>query len=69
MAEARSEPSARDDAAEPRARRAIIGGLLLTALGIAIVSTGSKVFGGPVVVVGWATLLFGIHSFGRLGRG
>jgi hypothetical protein len=53
---------------ESRARLAIAIGLLLTFGGLAIVSTGSKQLGGPIVAVGWAALLYGIHAFGRLGR-
>jgi hypothetical protein len=53
---------------ESRARSAIAVGLALTFLGLALVATASKSLGGPVVAVGWAALLYGIHAFGRLGR-
>ncbi len=52
---------------EARARRAIAGGVILTFIGVAFITTGSKLTGGPITLVGWAALLFGIHSFGRLG--
>lgn len=53
---------------EPNARRALAIGLALTFFGVAIVATGSKKLGGPIVVIGWAVLLYGIHAFGRLGQ-
>lgn len=54
--------------AEPKARRAIAVGLALTFLGLALVATASKTVGGPIVAIGWAALLYGIHAFGRLGN-
>lgn len=52
---------------ETNARRALVVGTALTFGGLAIVSTGSKLLGGPIVCVGWAALIYGIHAFGRLG--
>ena len=43
--------------------------MALTFVGLAIVSTGSKLVGGPIVAIGWLVLIYGIHSFGRLGAG
>lgn len=54
-------------ASEVKARRALVVGIALTFGGLAIVSTGSKLLGGPIVAVGWAALIYGIHAFGRLG--
>ncbi len=53
--------------AEPKARRAIAVGLALIFMGLAVVATASKTIGGPIVAIGWAALLYGIHAFGRLG--
>lgn len=55
--------------AEPKARRALAVGLALTLFGLAVVATGSKVLGGPILVIGWVALVYGVHSFGRLGGG
>lgn len=52
---------------EGAARRAIALGMLLTFVGVAFITTGSKATGGPITLAGWAALLYGVHSFGRLG--
>lgn len=56
-----------DDSREANARRIVAVGIALTFLGLAIVATSSKVLGGPIVVIGWAALLYGTHAYGRLG--
>ncbi|HEY8038453.1 MAG TPA: hypothetical protein VIF15_01615 [Polyangiaceae bacterium] len=60
------------------ARRLLAAGALLTALGIALAGTApilgtdgaararsQQLLGGVVVVLGWASLAWGIHRFGR----
>lgn len=55
---------------EPAARLAILVGAVSVALGIGL--SGSLVHGrsvgGMVLVLGWLTLVVGIHRFGRLGE-
>jgi hypothetical protein len=52
---------------EPRARRLLAVGSVVTTLGIAIAGTVERTAGGIVVVVGWAFIIYGIHAFGRAG--
>ncbi|WP_438023007.1 hypothetical protein [Sorangium sp. So ce233] len=58
--EARSE-------AETRARRALGGGGLLLVAGLALVGVGPSDAGMALTVLALLMLVFGIHSFGRLG--
>ena len=58
--EARSE-------AEGRARRALGGGGLLLVAGLALVGVGPSDAGMALTLLALALLIYGIHSFGRLG--
>ncbi|WP_437827431.1 hypothetical protein [Sorangium sp. So ce1153] len=58
--EARSE-------AELRARRALGGGGLLLVAGLALVGVGPSDAGMALTLLALALLIYGIHSFGRLG--
>lgn len=52
---------------EARARRFLTWGALVTALGLAVSGTVSQAIGGVVLVAGWATIVLGIHAYGRAG--
>jgi hypothetical protein len=58
---------ASNGAQELRARRLLAIGSVLTAVGIAISGSYERTAGGIIVVVGWALVVYGIHSFGRAG--
>ncbi|AUX45400.1 hypothetical protein SOCE26_068910 [Sorangium cellulosum] len=53
--------------AERLARRALGGGGLLLVAGLALVGVGPSDAGMALTVIALAALLYGIHSFGRLG--
>jgi hypothetical protein len=53
--------------AERRARRALGGGGLLLLTGLALVGVGPSDAGMGLTVLALALLIYGIHSFGRLG--
>ncbi|WP_437903009.1 hypothetical protein WME95_31255 [Sorangium sp. So ce327] len=55
------------DAAEERARRALGGGGLLLVAGLALVGVGPSDAGMGLTVLALLVLIYGIHSFGRLG--
>ena len=63
-----SEATVMDEAElERRPRRALaIGGVLL-ALGLAIVGVGPSDLGTGITIVALVTLIYGVHTFGRLG--
>jgi hypothetical protein len=48
-------------------RRLLVGGAFLSAAGIALSGTISRDFGGLVLLLGWVTLVAGLHLFGRSG--
>jgi hypothetical protein len=50
-----------------RPRRALISGSALLLLGLAIVGVDSSEVGAGVTLIGLLILIYGIHSFGRLG--
>jgi hypothetical protein len=52
---------------EQRARALLAAGSVVTTVGIAIAGTVERTGGGIIVVVGWAFIIYGIHSFGRAG--
>jgi hypothetical protein len=52
---------------ERAARRALGAGALLGAVGLALVGTGPSEAGGIICVAGLLVLIYGIHTFGRLG--
>lgn len=54
-------------ARERAARRALGAGGLLAALGLALVGTGPSEAGTVLCVAGLLVLIYGIHTFGRLG--
>ncbi len=56
------------DSAELRARRSLAGGVFLVFLGLLVAGTVARAPGGALTVAGWALALFGLHTFGRLGR-
>jgi hypothetical protein len=47
------------------ARRLIAGCAIIIAIGVWLVGTVSRDVGGPVVLVGWAGMVLGIHWLGR----
>lgn len=54
-------------ATEGRARRALGGGGLLLVAGLALVGVGPSDAGMALTVLALLVLVYGIHSFGRLG--
>jgi hypothetical protein len=56
-----------DQRSEDRARRLLFGGAIPLVAGIAIVATGPSDVGMLSVLVGLGFIIFGIHTFGRLG--
>ncbi len=54
-------------ATEGRARRALGGGGLLLVAGLALVGVGPSDAGMGLTVLALVVLVYGIHSFGRLG--
>ena len=52
---------------DARARQMLLMAGGISALGVAIAGTLSRVAGGVVVVVGWLAFLYGLHAFGRTG--
>ncbi|WP_437586333.1 hypothetical protein [Sorangium sp. So ce1000] len=52
---------------EGRARRALGGGGLLLVAGLALVGVGPSDAGMALTVLALLVLIYGIHSFGRLG--
>jgi hypothetical protein len=48
-------------------QRRLAFGATLTIVGLAIVGTGESDIGGAVSLLGWLSLFFAIHTFGRLG--
>ncbi|WP_437924218.1 hypothetical protein WMF37_35035 [Sorangium sp. So ce291] len=54
-------------AAEGRARRTLGGGGLLLVAGLALVGVGPSDAGMALTLLALALLIYGIHSFGRLG--
>ncbi|WP_437574152.1 hypothetical protein [Sorangium sp. So ce887] len=59
----RGQPTATED----RARRALGGGGLLLVAGLALVGVGPSDAGMALTVLALVVLVYGIHSFGRLG--
>lgn len=53
--------------AERRARRALISGSALLLLGLAMVGVDTTDVGAAITLLGLLILIFGIHSYGRLG--
>lgn len=54
--------------AEERAARRFLGvGVTLAAVGLALVGTGPSEVGMAISLAGLLTLIYGIHTFGRLG--
>ncbi|MDC0677815.1 MULTISPECIES: hypothetical protein [Sorangium] len=64
---ARSRGRRRERDAEERARRALGGGGLLLVAGLALVGVGPSDAGMALTVLALVVLIYGIHSFGRLG--
>ncbi|WP_437285083.1 hypothetical protein [Sorangium sp. So ce406] len=62
----RARRGARSEA-ETRARRALGGGGLLLVAGLALVGVGPSDAGMALTVLALLVLVYGIHSFGRLG--
>jgi hypothetical protein len=60
-------PSAVTVAEERSARRALGAGVSLAILGLALVGVGPSDAGMAVTLAGLLTLIYGIHTFGRLG--
>ncbi|MEI7892058.1 MAG: hypothetical protein WCI05_03140 [Myxococcales bacterium] len=52
---------------ETRARRWVVVGLVLIALGLAIASSWDPTAGGLVLLAGWGTGLWSLHRYGRTG--
>jgi hypothetical protein len=57
----------RDTKETARPRRALISGSALLLLGLAMVGVDSSEVGAGVTLIGLLILIYGIHSFGRLG--
>jgi len=55
------------DAAASRPRKALGAGGLLLLAGLAMVGIGPSDAGTAVALAGFASLIYGIHTFGRLG--
>jgi hypothetical protein len=53
--------------AAERARRALGSGGVLLLLGLAMVGVGEASTGGVVTLAGLVIVIYGIHTFGRLG--
>jgi hypothetical protein len=51
----------------PRARRAIGGGAILLIAGLTMVGTGPSQIGTGMTLIALVALIYGIHTFGRLG--
>ncbi|WP_437708750.1 hypothetical protein WMF45_31350 [Sorangium sp. So ce448] len=64
---ARRRGHRRERDAEERARRALGGGGLLLVAGLALVGVGPSDAGMGLTVLALLVLIYGIHSFGRLG--
>lgn len=60
-------PSTVTVAEERSARRALTAGVSLATLGLALVGVGPSEAGMAVTLAGLLTLIYGIHTFGRLG--
>lgn len=54
-------------AEERAARRALAAGVSLAVLGLALVGTGPSEAGMAITIAGLIALIYGIHTFGRLG--
>ena len=64
-AEVRAEPEM--SSVERRARRALFGGALLLMAGLAVVGIGDSDAGAGMTLVALVVVIYGIHTFGRLG--
>lgn len=64
---AAAEPAPATLSEERSARRFLGAGGILSAVGLVLVGTGPSETGGVVCVVGLLVLIYGIHTFGRLG--
>ena len=52
---------------EKRAQRILLTAASISAVGVAVAGTVSRVAGGVIVVAGWLAFLYGLHAFGRAG--
>ena len=55
-------------AEESRARHVLVASAGLVAIGILLAGTVTRNVGGAITLVGWALGLYGLHTYGRLGR-
>lgn len=62
-----SETSASPSPRERTARKALVVGALLLLVGVGLVGVGPSETGSVVVVVALLAMIYGVHSFGRLG--
>ena len=62
-------PSGAGDAGARRPRQALLVGATLLAIGLALVGTEASDVGPAVTLAALVILLYGVHSFGRLGPG
>jgi hypothetical protein len=53
--------------ADARPRRFVGGGALLALMGVGLVGTGDSDIGAALAIIGVGALIYGIHTFGRLG--
>ena len=52
---------------ERTARKALVVGALLLLIGVGLVGVGPSEAGSVIVVVALLAMIYGVHSFGRLG--
>jgi len=55
-------------AEESRARHVLVASALSVAAGILLAGTLTRTVGGAITLFGWALGLYGLHTYGRLGR-
>jgi hypothetical protein len=55
-------------AEETRARHVLVASTVSVAIGILLAGTLTRNVGGAITLVGWALGLYGLHTYGRLGR-
>lgn len=53
---------------ETRARNLLVASAVVLVAGVLLAGTVSRDIGGGLVLLGWALGIYGLHTFGRLGR-
>ncbi len=52
---------------EHRARQVILAGAILAAAGVGALGAWGSLAAGLLLLLGWITLVYGVHAFGRAG--